>query len=145
MHVAFYFGFEQQEYIYNEKHDVGPQNIPFSPAPGNRTEKNFTFALNLNAIQGEFIFGSMCMVQNLVYAVSKSDIFAANGDISFGLSTLIQPTFGFSARLIQFDVNFDNILESQEIGLLTIASSAAFDGFVPRFQSVRIIIDDSNS
>ena len=59
LHVVFYFGFEQQEYIYTEKHDVGPQDIPFSPAPGNKTEKNFTFALNLNAIQGAFTFGSM--------------------------------------------------------------------------------------
>ena len=60
LHLAFYFGFEQQEYVYNEKHDEGPQDISFSSAPGNKTEKNFIFALNLNAIQGAFTFGSMC-------------------------------------------------------------------------------------
>ena len=42
-------------------------------------------------------------------------------------------------------MNDDNILEGQEIGLLTIERSASFDGFLPRFQSVRIVINDSNS
>ena len=39
----------------------------------------------------------------------------------------------------------DNILEGQEIGLITIERSTSFDGFLPRFQSVRIVIIDSNS
>ena len=48
-------------------------------------------------------------------------------------------------RDISLAVNRDNILEGQEIGLLTIAPSTAFQGFGPRFQTVRIIINDSNS
>ena len=83
---------------------------------------------------------------------TKHYIGTANGDISFGSST-IRPTFQFIGtlppripfRFITFDVNTDNILEGQEIGLLTIAPSTVFDGFAPRFQSVRIIIEDSNS
>ena len=46
--------------MYNEIRDEGVQDIIFSPAPENRTEKNFTFALNLMASQGVFMFGSMC-------------------------------------------------------------------------------------
>ena len=57
--LAFFFGFEQEEFVYNENHDEGTQNIIYSPAPGNRTEKTFTFALNLNALQGAFTFGGM--------------------------------------------------------------------------------------
>ena len=40
--------------MYSEKRDEGPQDIIYSPAPGNKTEKTFTFALNLNALQGAF-------------------------------------------------------------------------------------------
>ena len=77
----------------------------------------------------------------------------ANGDISFG-PNIIRPTFQFigtlpptspPVRFITFEVIADNILEGQEIGLLTIAPSTSFDGFLPRFQSVKIIITDSNS
>ena len=73
----------------------------------------------------------------------------ANGDIDLG-SDIIRPTFmfvgpGSPVRIIAFSLNFDDILEGQEIGILTIAPSTAFDGFAPRFQSVRIIINDSNS
>ena len=56
--IAFFFGFEQDEFVYNERHDEGRQDIIYSPTPGNKTEKNFTFALNLNALQGAFTFGS---------------------------------------------------------------------------------------
>ena len=45
--------------MYNERRDEGPQDIIYSPAPGNKTEKTFTFALYLNAQQGAFTFGSM--------------------------------------------------------------------------------------
>ena len=45
--------------MYNERRDEGTQDIIYSPAPGNKTEKTFTFALNLNALQGAFTFGSM--------------------------------------------------------------------------------------
>ena len=45
--------------MYNERHDEGSHDIIYSPAPGNKTEKTFTFALNLTALQGEFTFGSM--------------------------------------------------------------------------------------
>ena len=45
--------------MYNEWRDEGPQDIIYSPAPGNKTEKSFPFALNLNALQGAFTFGSM--------------------------------------------------------------------------------------
>ena len=44
--------------MYNERRDEGTQDIIYSPAPGNKTEKTFTFALNLNAQQGAFTFGS---------------------------------------------------------------------------------------
>ena len=56
--IAFFFGFEQEEFVYNERHDKGIHDIIFNPAPGNKTEKSFTFALNLNAQQGAFTFGS---------------------------------------------------------------------------------------
>ena len=56
--LAFFFGFEQEEYVYNERRDEGLHEIIFSPAPGNRTERNFVFGLNLNALQGAFTFGS---------------------------------------------------------------------------------------
>ena len=45
--------------MYNERRDEGPHDLIYSPAPGNRTEKTFSFALNLNALQGAFTFGSM--------------------------------------------------------------------------------------
>ena len=35
----------------------GLQEILYSPAPGNKTEKVFTFSLNLNALVGGFEFG----------------------------------------------------------------------------------------
>ena len=54
--------------MYSEKRDEGPQDIIYSPAPGNKTEKTFTFALNLNALQGAFTFGSMHEA-NFVYDV----------------------------------------------------------------------------
>ena len=44
--------------MYNERRDEGPQDIVYSPAPGNKTENSFTFALNLNTQQGAFTFGS---------------------------------------------------------------------------------------
>ena len=95
------------------------------------------------------------MKLNFVYDVClyNNIIVAANGDISFG-SNIIRPTFQFvgtllppspPVRTITFDVNRDDILEGQEIGLLTIAPSTSFDGFLPRFQTVRIIINDANS
>ena len=78
----------------------------------------------------------------------------ANGDISFG-SNIIRPTFVFVGtlppppspqfRFISFRLNSDNILEGQEVGRLTIAPSTNFDGFAPRFQTVMIVINDSNS
>ena len=55
--------------MFNELRDQGPQDIIYSPAPGNRTEKNFTFALNLNALQGVFTFGGTCMKLNFDYNV----------------------------------------------------------------------------
>ena len=45
--------------MYNERRDRGTQDIIYSPAPGNKTEKTFTFALRLSAQQGAFTFGSM--------------------------------------------------------------------------------------
>ena len=82
-----------------------------------------------------------------------STIGTANGDISFG-SNIIRPTFQFVGTLLPpsppirtlfFDVNRDDILEGQEIGLFTIEPTTSFDGFLPRFQSVKIIFTDSNS
>ena len=74
-----------------------------------------------------------------------------DGDINFGPS-IFRPTYLFvgtllpplpPVRFITINVNADKILEGQEIGLLTIAPSTSFDGFSPRFQTVRIIINDS--
>ena len=82
-----------------------------------------------------------------------STIGTVNGDISFG-SNIIRPTFQFVGTLLPpsppirtlfFDVNRDDILEGQEIGLFTIEPTTSFDGFLPRFQSVKIIFTDSNS
>ena len=44
--------------MYIERCDEGTHDILYSPAPGNKTEKTFTFALNLNRQQGAFTFGS---------------------------------------------------------------------------------------
>ena len=60
-HTAFFFGFTQMEYTYDERQDEGVQFIPFRAAPGNVTEKNFTFHLNLNSITSTFIFGGMLL------------------------------------------------------------------------------------
>ena len=43
--------------MYDERRDEGVQFIPFRAAPGNVTEKMFTFRLNLNAITSTFEFG----------------------------------------------------------------------------------------
>ena len=37
--------------------DEGIQEIPFSVAPGNVTEKSLAFTLNLNAVERAFVFG----------------------------------------------------------------------------------------
>ena len=55
--LAFYFGFVRNEVTYDEARDEGLQELLYSPAPGNKTEKLFTFSLNLNALQGGFEFG----------------------------------------------------------------------------------------
>ena len=55
--IAFIFGFEQEEYVYNERNDEGIQEILFSAAPGNVTEKSLTFTLYLNAVERAFVFG----------------------------------------------------------------------------------------
>ena len=100
--------------------------------------------LHLEVCETKFVY-DVCLYNDIIVTV--------NGDISFG-SNIIRPTFQFVGtllppsppiRTITLDVNTDNILEGQEIGLLTIAPSTFFDGFVPRFQSVKIIITDSNS
>ena len=59
MHAAFFFGFEQQQYTYNEQADVGLQEIPFSAAPGNETVKRFSFSIHTTSIKGGFIFARM--------------------------------------------------------------------------------------
>ena len=55
--LAFYFGFVLNEITYDEARDEGLQELMYSPAPGNKTEKQFTFSLNLNALVGGFEFG----------------------------------------------------------------------------------------
>lgn len=59
--AAFFFGFEQSQFIFNERRDEGGHDILFSAAPGNATEKNFSFALNLKKVKGEFTFGSQLL------------------------------------------------------------------------------------
>ena len=56
--LALFFGFVLNEVTYNEASDYGLQELLYSPAPGNKTEKLFVFSLNLNALQGGFEFGS---------------------------------------------------------------------------------------
>ena len=55
--AAFFFGFEQQDFIFNEQLDEGFQDIFLSAAPGNATEKSFHYSLDLNFIKGDFSFG----------------------------------------------------------------------------------------
>ena len=55
--LAFFFGFVLNEVTYDEARDEGLQELLYSPAPGNKTEKMFTFSLNLNALVGAFEFG----------------------------------------------------------------------------------------
>ena len=43
--------------MYNEIIDEGIQDIPYSAAPGNVTEKSLSFTLNLNTIERAFVFG----------------------------------------------------------------------------------------
>ena len=59
--TAFYCGFTQQEYTYDEGQDEGIHFIPFRAAPGYATEKTFTFFLSLNGITGTFTFGRMLL------------------------------------------------------------------------------------
>ena len=44
--LAFFFGFVFNEVTYDEARDEGLQELRYSPAPGNKTEKMFTFSLN---------------------------------------------------------------------------------------------------
>ena len=71
----------------------------------------------------------------------------ANGDLDFQSMT-IRPIFQYRhssiLKFITFHLNYDNIIEGQEIGEMSIDQSIAFDGFTPRYQTVRIIINDSN-
>ena len=55
--LAFFFGFVLNEVTYDEAHDEDLQELLYSPAPGNKTEKSFIFSLNLNALVGGFEFG----------------------------------------------------------------------------------------
>ena len=55
--LAFFFGFVLNEVTYNEASDEGLQELRYSPAPGNKTDKSFVFSLNLNALMGGFEFG----------------------------------------------------------------------------------------
>ena len=59
LHTAFFFGFTQMEYTYNERRSEGVNFIPFRAAPGNVTEKMFTFHLNLNSVSSTFTFGGL--------------------------------------------------------------------------------------
>lgn len=45
--------------MYNERRDEGVQLIPFMAAPGNVTEKMFTFRLSLNPVFQTFTFGGI--------------------------------------------------------------------------------------
>ena len=57
--TAFYFGFINHSYTYDEGQDEGLQFIPFRAAPGNVTEMSFTFYLSLTPISEHLIFGCM--------------------------------------------------------------------------------------
>ena len=64
------------------------------------------------------------------------------GDVSFGAGVRT-PVFGFSEMEISFDLLNDGIFEGTEVGKITIAPDPTnFDGHVPLFESVRIIIRD---
>ena len=58
-YTAFFFGFIQMEYIYDERRDEGVQLIPFRASPGNETEKMFDFHLILSSITSTFTFGGI--------------------------------------------------------------------------------------
>ena len=133
---------------YDEAANEGLQQLQYSPAPGNITEKSFDFFLTLNTLAGDFIFGGK-IIRLIINLLIIMVIPTADGDISFGANA-IRPTFRFRAddlpedRVVTFNVIRDNIVEGQEVGQLQIARSASFDGFEPMFQNVRIIINDSN-
>ena len=59
--TAFYFGFIQREYRYNEASDEGINFIPFRPAPGNKTEKSFVISASLTPVTGTFTFGGILL------------------------------------------------------------------------------------
>ena len=95
------------------------------------------------------MFDDVCLLLAIIIDAADG---LGDGDIDFGFNIDTRPTFQFIGsgpgsqfRFITIYVNDDNILEAQEIGLLTIAPSTSFDGFLPKFRSVRIIINDSNS
>ena len=137
------------EVTFDEEIDEGLQEVLYSPAPGNKTEKSFDFSLNLIPLSGSFVFGGKFCV-NATNHVINCIVSIANGDISFGTG-VIRPTFRFRAddapedRIVSFNVIRDNLVEGQEICQLQIAYSTSFNGFTPLFQNVRIIINNANS
>ena len=146
--LAFYFGFVLNEVTYDEARDEGLQEIRYSPAPGNQTEKSFVFHLNIIALQSDFgmLSSIICSCICCLVTADRTDI-SLIGDINFlgGQYFYFNPNDAPENRTVTFNVIRDNVVEGQEIGQLQIHHSAAFDGFAPLFQNVRIIINDFNS
>ena len=51
--------------------DEGLQEVLYSPAPGNKTEKSFAFSLNLNPLSGSFLFGGKLCVNSSHHVLNE--------------------------------------------------------------------------
>ena len=74
-----------------------------------------------------------------IIAYGSGDI----GDITFGSS---RPNIQFSGSIITPTIVNDDIIEGEEIGQfkIFISGSSSFNGFAPRFQSVRMLLTDDD-
>ena len=141
--IAVFFGFEQEEYVYNELTDEGLQDIPFSAAPGNVTEKSLTFTLYLIAVERAFVFGRKSWLYYLSLVLNCFFFITATGDLSFG-PNILSPNIRFDDMIIAFSVINDNIVEGREVGSISIAASTSYDVASPRFRTIRIVVNDDD-
>ena len=70
-----------------------------------------------------------------------------NGDFRYDGSPFLTfvPNAAPENRTVTFSLNHDMVVEGQEIVNLQIERTTSISGFEPRFQNVRIIINDSDS